>query len=292
MSVRNGGHKVLDSISSILNQKDIDLEVILINDGSSDDTLSILLELASLDSRIRFLDRPPRGLTESLIEGCVEAKGEFIARQDAFDYSMPERLNIQASTLQKEPTASLCTCKVRFITEERAEVFIQSPSEISLKEELSGIVHGSTMFRKSHYLHVGGYRREFYYAQDVDLWSRLLEVGKHMVVPQVLYENCVYPSSISGTRRNEQRKLHALIVNATRARRTGSSEEIWLKRAAKFSLQCRNSTGKRSNLSRGAYFIGSCLATHNPVLAHKYLQLSLEYNRLNLRARLKMRNLI
>ncbi|MFN9644470.1 MAG: glycosyltransferase family 2 protein [Cyanobacteriota bacterium] len=288
MSVRNGGNKVVESIGSILTQRDIDLELILINDGSDDDTLSILLELVKGDSRIRFLDRPPRGLTESLIEGCAEAKGKFIARQDAFDYSMPERLRIQAFSLEKEPTASLCTSNVRFITEERASIFVQSPPEGNFEQGLSGIIHGSTMFRKSHYTRAGGYRKEFYYAQDVDLWSRLLELGKHIVVPQVLYENCVYPTSISGTRTSEQRKLHAFIVNATRARRTGCSEDIWLKKAERFSQRCRKGLGKKSNPSKGAYFIGSCLSDHDPVLAHKYLQISLKYNPLNLRARFKM----
>jgi glycosyltransferase involved in cell wall biosynthesis len=292
MSVRNGGIRVIDSIYSVLNQQDIDLEFILINDGSDDETLSMLLNLVRKDSRIRLLDRPPRGLTESLIEGCAEAKGEFIARQDAFDYSMPERLRTQATTLQKEPTASICSSHVRFITEERAAIFIQAPSSSGLNDGLSGIIHGSTMFRKSHYSRVGGYRKEFYYAQDVDLWTRLIEIGEHIIIPRVLYENCLYPSSISGTRKNEQKKLHAFIVRATRARRTGVSETIWLKRAARFSERCRQRSAKKSNLSQGAYFIGSCLVANSPLLARKYLRLSIEYNPLNLRAILKIRNLI
>jgi glycosyltransferase involved in cell wall biosynthesis len=291
MSVRNGGSKIIESIHSILNQKDIDFEFILINDGSTDNTLSLLTELAVKDSRIVLLNRPSRGLTASLIEGCATAKGEFIARQDAYDYSMPARLQIQANELQKNPAASLCSCQVRFITRENATVFIQSPNKTPDNDGLSGIIHGSTMFRKSTYEKVGGYRKEFYYAQDVDLWSRLLETGRHIVIPKVLYENCLFPGSISGSRKNEQRKLHRLIVGATQARRKGSSEDAWLKRASQFSEWCKKNSQKPSNKSQGAYFIGSCLVGQNLSLAKKYLQLSIQSNPLNFRARLKILSL-
>jgi glycosyltransferase involved in cell wall biosynthesis len=292
MSVRNGGEKILGSIYSILNQKDIDLEFILVNDGSTDETFSILSNVAIRDSRIRLLNRPPRGLTVSLIEACSEAKGEFIARQDALDYSMPERLIMQAAKLQNEPTASLCSTTVKFITEERVTVLIQSPTKEEMEKGLSGIIHGSTMFRRMHYQRVGGYRKEFYYAQDVDLWSRLVEVGKHIVLPEVLYENCVYPSSISGSHRSEQKKLHSLIVGATGARKSGGNEDIWLKKASKFSEACRIISNKKMNVSQGAYFIGSCLMKQDPLLAQKYLQLAVQSNPLNLRARLKILGLI
>ncbi len=291
MSVRNGGNKILASIDSILNQENIDFEYILVNDGSTDNTLSILTNIADRDSRVRIINRPPRGLTESLIEACGEARGEFIARQDAFDYSMPSRLHTQATKLQENPLASLCSSRVKFITEERASVFIQSPGESGMNEGLSGIIHGSTMFRKLHYIQVGGYRNHFYYAQDVDLWSRLLEVGKHIVLPDILYENCIYPGSISGSRKKEQKKLHSFIVSATQARKRGCSEDTWLKRALNFSETCRKKSNQKCNISRGAYFIGACLFEQNPTLAKKYLQLSLKSNPLNLRARLKIMSL-
>lgn len=288
MSVRNGSGHILKTIHSILEQKDIDLEFIIVDDGSTDNTIDILSSIAAKDFRIKLLSREGRGLTVSLIEACEVAKGEFIARQDAYDYSMPERLYTQATSLVVRPNASLCSSHVRFITKERASILIQSPTESDAKEGLTGIIHGSTMFRKKDYLKVGGYRKEFYYAQDVDLWSRLVEVGEHIVIPYILYENCLYPDSISGLRRKEQTKLHSFIVRASQARRSGGEESKWLSKASLFSEKCRKKTKKKVNKSSGAYFIGACLINSYPLLAKKYLRLSLESNPFNIRARLKM----
>ncbi len=288
MSVRNGGNGIRDSINSILEQKDIDLELVLIDDGSTDDTSGLLTAIAKKDPRVRLLKREGRGLTRALIEGCEVAKGEFIARQDAFDYSMPDRLLTQVTYLKDDESASMCSSYVRFVTVEGEIIFKQSSSEAVAIEGLTGIVHGSTMFRKRDYAKVGGYRKHFYYAQDVDLWSRLVEVGKHIIVPKYLYDNCLYPDSISGSRRKEQIKLHTYILNATKARRAGMDDSRWLNKAAIFSEKCRAKSKKKINNSQGAYFIGSCLIDSNPSLAKKYLKFSICSNPLNFRARLKL----
>jgi glycosyltransferase involved in cell wall biosynthesis len=288
MSVRNGGLSLLDSIHSVLDQEGVDIEFIIIDDGSTDDTLSILLNVSSKDTRVKVLQRKHRGLTASLIEGCKEAQGKLIARQDAYDFSLQNRLKQQAHILESTPEASMCSSYVRFITKEKVSVFTQKTHESLLSEGLSGVIHGSTMFKKDDYLKVGGYRQEFYYAQDVDLWSRLVEVGKHVVVPHILYENLIYPGSISGSRRKEQLFLHHLISRATKARRLGFSEDRWLKKASFFSQKCRANTATNHKSSDGAYFIGSCLLKTDPSLAKKYFEMSLKSNPLNIKARLKV----
>jgi glycosyltransferase involved in cell wall biosynthesis len=288
MSVRNGGNSLLDSIHSILDQEDIDIEFIIIDDGSTDDTLSVLLNVSYQDARVKILQRNHRGLTSSLIEGCKEAQGKFIARQDAYDYSLQGRLKQQALALESTPDASMCSSHVRFITKEKVPVFTQKTHESMLNDGLSGVIHGSAMFRKDDYSKVGGYREEFYYAQDVDLWSRLVEVGNHIVLPSVLYENSIYPGSISGSRRKEQLFLHRLISCATKARRSGLDEGRWLRKASGYSQKFRTNIDRKDKSSDGAYFIGSCLLKNNPSLAKKYFQMSLNSNPFNIRARLKI----
>ena len=291
MSVRNGGKNLLGSIQSILEQRDLNFEFILVNDGSTDGTDQFLSLIAKKDPRVRLLTREAKGLTMSLIEGCMEARGEFIARQDAYDYSTPDRLRIQAERLQSETDASMCSSHVRFITQERVGVFVQAFNESVTQDGLFGIIHGSTMFRKDAYMKVGGYREEFYYAQDVDLWSRLVEIGRHTIIPQILYENCIHPGSISSARKKEQTTLHSFIMRATKARREGRDESIWLARASSFSVKCRLESKKKVNQSRGAYFIGSCLMKDHPLLAKKYLRMSLQSNPLSVRTRLKILSL-
>ena len=291
MSVRNAGKKVLGSIYSILDQENVNLELIVVNDGSTDETGTVLASIAQKDPRINVLSREARGLTASLIEGCEHAQGEFIARQDAYDYSMPERLSVQAYFLAARPSASMCSSHVRFITEERVTVLVNSVQVVKFETRFTGIIHGSVMFRKKDYEKVGGYRREFYYAQDVDLWSRLIEVGDHIAVPKILYENCIYPGSISGSRKKEQTKFHQFIVAASKARRSGKQENVWLARASTFSKHCQSAI-KTKNTSSGAYFIGACLINTHPSLAKKYLLMSLDSNPFHLRARLKILRLI
>jgi glycosyltransferase involved in cell wall biosynthesis len=288
MSVRNVGDRVKDTIASIQQQENVAFEFLIVNDGSTDGTLDVLKKIQQTDPRIRILDCAPRGLTKALIEACQLARGDFIARQDAYDYSTQERLLTQASALAANPRATMISSHVRFITQERETVFISSPKAWELSKDLKGVIHGSVMFRKSDYLRVGGYRSEFYYAQDVDLWSRLIEIGDHIFVSDILYENCLFPGSISGSRKREQTKLHRLILQASEARQLGHDEARWLNKAAAFSEKCQHQKTNKKDLGKGSYFIAACLIETNPELAKKYLELTLENDPFHLRARLRL----
>jgi glycosyltransferase involved in cell wall biosynthesis len=288
MSVRNGGLTLLDTINSILDQKDVDFEFIIVDDGSIDNTHAVLTQISEKDPRVKIIKGSPRGLTISLIDGCKQARGKFIARQDAYDYSLPHRLKKQSLVLKLNPEVSICSSYVKFITQERTEVFIHKLNESDQGKGLTGLIHGSIMFRKDDYFHVGGYRRQFYYAQDVDLWTRLVEVGQHVNIPEVLYENCIYPGSISSSRRREQILLHSLILRASKARRAGGDENKWLAKAAIHSKQFKSQTSKTGNSSDGAYFIASCLVNSHPSLAKHYFEMSLKLNPFNLKARFKV----
>jgi glycosyltransferase involved in cell wall biosynthesis len=291
MGVQNGGDRLNSTISSILNQDEVDLEFIIIDDGSTDSTSSILAEAARKDRRLKILSRPNRGLTISLIEGCNVARGKFIARQDANDLSLPGRLKHQVHELLKNETASLCSTHVRFTTEEGVTTLISSPEVNEVTQGLKGIIHGSIMMRKDLYYKAGGYRRFFYFAQDVDLWSRMVELGDHIVIPHIYYEGLMFPGSISGTRKKEQERFFYYIQQATQARSIGKDEGYWLKMAENYSMQCQSMTKKKRRDAGGAYFIGSCLSQNNPTLAKKYFGLALQSDPTHLKARFKLASL-
>jgi hypothetical protein len=292
MGVRNGADSIASTIGSLTSQQGVDLEVIVVNDGSTDRTGEILATLAAADARLRVVNREGRGLTASLIEGCRMARGDFIARQDAGDWSLPGRLQRQAACLIAHPEASLCSSHVRYVVAEGATVRVNAPDPATLADGLTGPAsHGSVMMRRSSYLAAGGYRPAFYYAQDIDLWSRMVEIGDHLVLPEILYEAGVSPESISGSRRQEQETFHSFIVGATLARRSGSSEEAWLERAAAFSHKCRQPARNPGREAAGAYFIGASLAAHQPDLARRYLHRALQLNPWHLKARLKLARL-
>jgi len=130
MSVYNGAKYLRESVESILSQGGVDFEFIIVNGGSTDESGNILGEYAARDDRIRIIEQENTGLTRALIRGCNEGKGKYIARQDAGDVSLPERLKSQAEHFTKEPEAVLVSCGTRFVGSEGEH--LASEKEISL----------------------------------------------------------------------------------------------------------------------------------------------------------------
>jgi glycosyltransferase involved in cell wall biosynthesis len=292
MGVRNGEDCLEATLSSLTQGQNLDLEVIVVNDGSTDQTGILLERLADHDPRIRVLNREGSGLTLALIEGCHQARGTYIARQDAGDRSIPGRLEAQVACLEENQEAAFCSSYVRQVTPEGVTTRIHQVAEDKLADGLTGpAAHGSVMMRRDAYEKVGGYRPAFYYAQDIDLWSRLVECGRHKVLPEVLYVASLSPGSISGSRRREQEEFHDLIVGATRARRSGQPETHWLEQAELLSSSCRNSPRDTRREAKGAYFIAASLASEHPELSRRYLARTLELNPWHLKARLRQWNL-
>src|SRR6516225_9750261 len=110
MSVYNGASDLAVSVDSILSQEGVEFEFIVVNDGSTDQSGQILNEYAQRDSRLRIIHQENAGLTRALIRGCQAVRGEFIARQDAGDISLPNRLQSQATLLREHHNCVLVSC--------------------------------------------------------------------------------------------------------------------------------------------------------------------------------------
>ena len=107
MGVYNGAANLRDTVQSVLSQEGVDLEFVIVDDGSTDSTPVLLEEVARTDRRVRVARQSNLGLTRALIRGCAEARGEFIARQDCGDLSLPGRLLTQIRTMESHPDATL-----------------------------------------------------------------------------------------------------------------------------------------------------------------------------------------
>src|SRR5215216_1853187 len=131
MSVYNGASSLQETIDSILAQEGVSLEFIIVNDGSTDESPQILEEYAKCDSRFKIIHQQNQGLTKALIWGCVEAKAEYIARQDAGDISLPGRLAKQLALASKNPDAAFVSCGTRFLGPGREHLYdiIPDPNE-------------------------------------------------------------------------------------------------------------------------------------------------------------------
>jgi glycosyltransferase involved in cell wall biosynthesis len=299
MSVYNGATALARTIESALTQQGCDLELVVVDDGSTDDSGAVLDEWAGRDTRVRVLHQPNTGLTRALIRGCEQARGEFIARLDVGDLSLPGRLEQQANALKANPEISFVSCGTRFIEPGGAFLydsggsgFADEPRSIIDVRQRHGLLdgpshHGSVMFRADAYRAAGGYRAQFYFGQDWDLWYRLGQCGKFLMLGATLYQATVGVGDISTSNRPMQEQLARLSLEALKLRAAGDSEQRVLEQASRIRPE-RNARGSavvRRGNSRGAYFVGECLRKNGDIRrARAYFLRSIGDDPLNVKA--------
>jgi len=238
LAVHNDERYLEESVRSVLEQTYEDFELILVDDGSDDATVSLLENLDKMDSRIKLYRQRRSGLTHSLIRATVEARGRYLARQDSDDRSRLNRFALQTAFLEAHPDVAavgsdaavidLNGRRVKTIMGERGRERIRK-SLLSLR---STPVHGSMMMRRESVLAVGGYRLAFTVSQDFDLWLRLTEHFGLENTPDVLYEWRLNPSGIYSTRRIEQMMLSSIALAFTHERRLFGKDSYPLLEAA------------------------------------------------------------
>ncbi|CAG0932261.1 Putative glycosyltransferase EpsE [Rhodocyclaceae bacterium] len=296
MSVYNGAEHLQQTLRSILSQEGCELEFVVVDDGSIDDTGRILDEWAARDNRLRVIHQGNTGLTRALIRGCAEARGEFIARQDAGDISLPGRLKEQICALSKDNDLAFVSCKTQFVGPEGEYLYQQAGTGLSATpiniidiQQPNGIIdgpssHPSVTFRKRKYLEAGGYRPQFYFGQDWDLWYRLGMIGKFLMLPSTLYEARVGLSDISTSNKRMQEELAELSLQSLRLRVAGQPDTEILHQASQIRPQV-NRRANRGRIAKGAYFLGECLRRNGDVVkARHYFWQSLKDRPLQLKA--------
>lgn len=292
MAVHNGESQIGDTVDSILNQQHIDLEFIIIDDGSTDDTPRILDELSARDPRIRVVHQANTGLTQALREGCQLATAPLIARQDVGDRSLPNRLHRQRERLLSNPNVVAVGCSVRWIgpLSEHLGDWVRNQSDQETTQELLesgvGFVHPSVMFRRNTYEKTGGYRTQFRFAQDVDLWYRMAEQGCLATCPEILFAYRMDVSGISPENRPRQQRLGELARECYFARSLGTSEESLLDQAVAIS-QKQTPTGTVTGTGKGSYLIGSQLYDRRDRRCRPYLAAAIRSGTQLLRAAFK-----
>jgi glycosyltransferase involved in cell wall biosynthesis len=291
MGVRDGAAGLPATLRSVLAQEGVDLELVVVDDGSTDATPALLADAARDDRRVRVLTQPHRGLTAALIAGCAAARGRYVARQDAGDVSLPGRLRAQAAYLDAHPEAVLVSCRAR-LRGPAGELLYESGTAGSARAGLletdpariSGIPHhGTACFRREAFEAAGGYRRQFYFAQDLDLWVRLAERGAVEVLPEVGYEAGIAFGSISGVHRERQLAAARLILESALLRRAGRDDAAVLARAAAIGPGRRGAPGRRARAAH-AYFVASCLRANGDPRARAYYREALRHWPLHARA--------
>jgi len=192
MPVYNCAKYVREAIESILNQTYQDFEFIIVNDGSTDNTQGILNEYANKDKRIKLINQSNQGIVLALNNGLSHAKGEWIARLDADDIAMPERLEQQLDYVKKRPEVVLLGSGYIVIDQYGNEIkkyrYPSNHKDIIRQIEVgnSPFPHSSAFFRKSITQEVGLYRNRLNGAEDCDLWLRIGNSGLINCMPMAL----------------------------------------------------------------------------------------------------------
>lgn len=220
------------AVESILGQTFSDFEFLIIDDGSRNSVVrGCLAQRARCDPRIRIAEEPHRGLTASLNRGLDLARGAWIARQDADDWSELARLELQVEYFQAHPeTAVLGTNAWTHQQDGRPLWRLHLPTEHAgiLRRLARGnpFVHGSVMFPKAAAVAAGGYREEFRCSQDYDFLWRLAECGGAANLAAALYHYRYSSGSVSASRAAEQASAHRAIQRLGAARRRGEPEDV------------------------------------------------------------------
>lgn len=281
MSVFDHAERIGPTVESVLGQSYERLELVIVNDGSVDGLVaSTLSSYARRENRIVVIDKHNQGLTRALIDAFARCKGELIARIDSGDLMTADRLARQVDALTGAEDCVLATARTEFLAPEWEHLWFTplpaNPRGRPPLDALDGTAgidvphHGSVMFRRDAYERSGGYRRQFYYGQDWDLWYRLAELGDFIAVPDVLYRARIFPRSISMEQATRQREIAACSLGAARARCAGEDETPWLDRAA--SIGPMNAGGRRhSSAEPGFYFIGETLRRNGNPACRRYL---------------------
>lgn len=196
MSVYNSEDYLVEAVESILNQTYKNFEFLIINDGSTDSSLRILREFSKRDSRIRLISRRNKGLVASLNEGLEKARGDYLARMDSDDISLPHRLATEVTYLDNNPDVVLVGSNYTVINENGKKLtttnIFTHPDDLKVAQvTCNQYGHGSIMARRKALLAVGGYDPRVGHVEDYHLWTRLSRKYKiaNIVDPLYLYRS-------------------------------------------------------------------------------------------------------
>ncbi len=234
MPVYNAEQYLREAVDSILAQTYESFELIASNDGSTDGTRDILEEYAGRDNRVHILNRANTGIVGALNDGLAVARAQFIARMDADDRSLPQRFEKQIRYLHDHRECVAVGCRALMIDPDGDPLgpfgdFCADHEQIEpelLAGNGSAMVHPSLMVRRETINAIGGYREQYQFAEDLDLFLRLGERGRLANLPDMLLDYRQHGGSVCDARGSLQERLLAAILKETYARRGLPGEPI------------------------------------------------------------------
>lgn len=203
MPVYNGEKYLKGAIDSVFSQTFNDFELIIINDGSSDNSLEIIKSYS--DKRLKLINNEKnQGLIKSLNIGLKECTGKYTARIDQDDIALPHRLIKQYEFMENNPDIDLVGSWTECIDPigKKIKISRNQTKPISIKYEFifnNVMFHSSIFFKTDLIRKNGGYSEEFIHSEDYEMYSR---PGKELTcanIPEILFKLRIHNESITGS---------------------------------------------------------------------------------------------
>lgn len=317
LPVYNAGPYLVAALGSILRQDYRRLEVIAIDDGSSDNSLDILERYRQADSRVSIISRENRGLVATLNEGLAVARGELVARMDADDIAYPWRLSRQVALFEQRPELGFCGAGVDMLI--RGRIARGKPDPVFQFGRMPILAMFFTIFMHPTVV----YNREviedaalhydptYRHAEDFDLFRRLAARYPAAMMPENLLVYRIHQGSVTHRHSKEMRRTHLRIVaeNLEREGLAGTTRDLrdigeavshdTVARAADFILAleeriCPLPDETRPSFEAGAlnlfYFLYQLVADERqPPLTHELLTRTAKWNAIRRREKYALR---
>lgn len=214
MPAYNAERYIEAAIKSVLKQTFSDFELLIINDGSIDATEQIISSFT--DSRVRLINQTNQGIAAALNIGLLNAKADLIARFDADDICLPERLDIQYKFLKNNPGYIMVGSNADYI--DMHGEFVFTGRMVAFGDEdirrlilnFCPLIHSAIMYRKKAVLEAGSYNTHAYAFEDHLLWSKLLGYGKACNLLCTLVKVRLAPESVSIDEKWRTKRFHEI----------------------------------------------------------------------------------
>lgn len=210
LPARNAGRYLAGAISSTLNQTYSKLEVVVVDDGTTDGSIDAARGCS--DARMKVVANAGKGLVDALNTGIAVARGDYIARMDADDLALPNRIESSVSALDQNKDVGLVATRAELIdaNDNHIRMSPRLPSDHRLilegllyKRRVPPIIHPSVMFRRGLAVEIGGYRA-IAAAEDHDMWLRMLDRSKFLFVDEILLKYRIHAGGVSALQSAEQ----------------------------------------------------------------------------------------
>jgi len=250
MPAYNAGRYIGEAIASVLDQSFADFELLIVNDGSTDDTVKVINSFN--DTRIVLINQENKGVAAALNAGLGCARTPFIARFDADDICYPQRLKTQYEFITAYPEYSIIGSGADYVDADGQFIFSHHPvahlnEEIQqLKYSVCPFIHSSVFYKKDVILNNGGYNEHAYTYEDHFLWANILKNEKACNLSQALIQVRLSPESVTIDEKWHSKKFLSIKYATLKKQRITEAEGLEL-----FQISGKHHSPK---IKEGAYY--------------------------------------